>query len=59
MVPVVGNLFQIRSQTFFVPNIVSLGVLPSICKALHNNELFSYYESGSPILFFHYMHNGK
>ena len=35
MAPVVRNLFQIRSQSYFDANIVSLGVLPSICDALH------------------------
>ena len=34
MAPVVHNLFQIRSQSYFDANIVSLGVLPSICGAL-------------------------
>ena len=38
-------MFQIRSQRFFDPNIVSLGVLPSICEALHKYELFNYFES--------------
>ena len=45
--PVVRNMFQIRSQCFFDPNIVSLGVLPSICEALHKYELFNYFESNS------------
>ena len=45
MAPVVRNLFQIRSQSFFDPNIVSLGVLPSICEALHKYKLFNYFES--------------
>ena len=47
MAPVVRNLFQIRSQRFFDPDIVSLGVLPSICEALHKYELFNYFESWS------------
>ena len=46
MAPVVRNLFQIRSQNYFVANIVSLGVLPSVCEALHNG-LFSYFDSVS------------
>ena len=45
MAPVVRNLFQIRSQSYFVTNIVSLGVLPSICEALHKYGLFSYFDS--------------
>ena len=43
MAPVVRNLFQIRSQSYFDPNVVSLGVFPSICKALHKYELFNYF----------------
>ena len=43
MAPVVRNLFQIRSQSSFDANIVSLGVLPNICEALHKYGLFSYF----------------
>ena len=39
----VKNLFQTRSHSFFDPDIVSLGVLPSICEALHKYELFNNY----------------
>ena len=45
MAPVVRNLFQIRSQSYFDANIVSLRVLPSICEALHKYGLFSYFDS--------------
>ena len=45
MAPVVHNLFQIRSQSYFDANIVSLGVLPSTCEALHKYGLFSYFDS--------------
>ena len=45
MAPVVHNLFQIRSQSYFDADIVSLGVLPSICEALHKYGLFSYFDS--------------
>ena len=46
MAPVVRNHFQIRSQSYFDANIVSLGVLPpSICEALHKYGLFSYFNS--------------
>ena len=45
MAAVVRNLFQIRSQSYFDANIVSLGVLPSICEALHKYGLFSYFDS--------------
>ena len=45
MAPAVRNRFQIRSQSYFDANIVSLGVLPSICEALHKYGLFSYFDS--------------
>ena len=45
MAPVVLNLSQIRSQSYFDANVVSLGVLPSICEALHKYGLFSYFDS--------------
>ena len=45
MAPVVRNLSQIRSQSYFDANIVSLGVLPSICEALHKYGLFNYFDS--------------
>ena len=45
MAPVVRNLFQTRSQRFFDPDIVSLGVFASMCEALHKYELFNYLES--------------
>ena len=44
MAPVVSNPFQIRSQSYFDANIVSLGVLPSICEALHKYGL-CYFDS--------------
>ena len=45
MAPVVRNLFQIKSKSYFDANIVSLGVLPSICEALHKYGLSSYFDS--------------
>ena len=48
MTHVVRNLFQIRSQSFFYHNIVSLEVLPSIWEALHKYDLFSYCDSWFP-----------
>ena len=45
MAPVVRNLLQIRSQSYFDANIVSLGVLRSICETLHKYGLFSYFDS--------------
>ena len=47
MAPVVRNLFQLRSQSYFDGNIVSLGVLPTMCEALHKYELFSSFDSWS------------
>ena len=35
----------VRSQSSFDSNIVSLGVLTSICEALHKYGLFSYFDS--------------
>ena len=47
MAPVVHvrNLLQIRPQSYFDANIVSLGVLQSIYEALHKYGLFSYFDS--------------
>ena len=45
MALVVRDLFQIRSQSYFDANIVSLGVLLSICEALRKYGLFSYFDS--------------
>ena len=45
MAPVVRNLFEIRSQSYFDANIISFGVLPVICEALHKYGLFSYFDS--------------
>ena len=36
MAPVVRNLFEIRTQSYFDANIVSLGTLPTICEVLQN-----------------------
>ena len=47
MAPVVRNLFQIRSQSYFDANIVSSGVLPVILT------------HGSQILCFRHIHNGN
>ena len=45
MAPVVRNLFQIRCQSILDPNIVSLGVMLSVCEALHKYDLFSFFDS--------------
>ena len=63
MAPVVHNLFQIRPQSYSDGNVVSLGVLPSICEALRKYRLFSYFDfsviltHGSQILCFRRIHN--
>ena len=38
MVPVVRNLFEIRTQSYFDANVVSLGTLPTICEVLQKYE---------------------
>ena len=38
------RLFELRSKSFFDANIISLGVLPSICEALHKFDLFLYFD---------------
>ena len=43
--PTARNLFRYRVDSFFDENISSLGILPSICEALHRHELFDYFES--------------
>ena len=43
--PVVRNLFESRTQSYFDTNIASKGVLISICEILHKYDLFSYIES--------------
>ena len=44
LTPTVRNLFRYRVDSFFNENISSLGILPSICEALHRYELFDYFE---------------
>ena len=45
LTPTVRNLFHYWADSFFDESISSLGILPSICKALHRYELFGYFES--------------
>ena len=45
LMPTVRNLFHYRVDSFFDERISSLGILPSICEALHRDELFDYFES--------------
>ena len=45
MAPVVRNLFEIRTQSYFDPNIVSLGILPTICEVLQKYDLFNYFDT--------------
>ena len=45
MAPVVRNLFEIRTQSYFDANIVSLGTLPTICEVLQKYDLFNYFDT--------------
>ena len=45
LTPTVRNLFHYRVDSFFDESISSLGILPSICEALHRYELFDFFES--------------
>ena len=44
MTPALQSLFELRSKSRFDANIISLGVLPSICEALHKFDLFLYFD---------------
>ena len=57
MASVVRNLFQVRSQSFFDPDIVSLGVCPAYMRLYTNMNFSAILNPGSPILFFHHMRN--
>ena len=43
--PAVRNLFRYQVDSFSDENISPLGILPSICEALHRYRLFDYFES--------------
>ena len=45
LTPSVRNLFHYRAESFFNKSISSLGILLSICEALHRYKLFDYFES--------------
>ena len=45
MAPVVRNLFEIRTQSYFDANIVSLGTLPTICEVLQKYDLLNYFDT--------------
>ena len=45
MTPAVRELFEIRANSYFDTNIVSLGVLSSICEALDKYDLFNDFDS--------------
>ena len=45
MAPVVRNLFEIRTQSYFDANIVSLGTLLTICEVLQKYDLFNYFDT--------------
>ena len=44
MTPALQRLFELRSKSLFDANIISLGVLLSICEALHKLDLFLYFD---------------
>ena len=44
MTPALRSLFELRSKSLFDANIISLGILPSICEALHKFDLFHYFD---------------
>ena len=45
MTPLVKNLFDRRTKSFFHSDISSLGVLPSIAESLEKLDLFCYFET--------------
>ena len=60
MVPVVRNLFQIRSQSFFILTLSPWEFCPAYVRIHYTNVNFSIIlNPGSPILFLHHMRNGK
>ena len=44
MNPALRRLFELRSESLFDANINSLGILTSICEALHKFDLFHYFD---------------
>ena len=44
MIPALQSLFELRSKSLFDANIISVGVLPSICEILHKFDLFLYFD---------------
>ena len=46
MTPALRSLFELklRSKSLFYANVISLGILPSICEALHKFDLFHYFD---------------
>ena len=44
MTPLIKNLFDSRTKSFFDSDISSLGVLPSIAESLEKFDLFYYFE---------------
>ena len=45
MTPLIKNLFDSRTKSFFDSDISSLGVLPSIAESLEKFDLFYYFET--------------
>ena len=44
LTPALRSLFELRPKSVFDANIISLGILPSICEALHKFDLFHYFD---------------
>ena len=45
MTPLIKNLFDSRTKSFFNSDISSLGVLPSIAQSLQKSDLFYHFET--------------
>ena len=58
MAPVVRNLFQIRSQSYFDANVVSLGVCQVYVRHCTNMDSSVILTHGSQIPCFRHIHNG-
>ena len=44
MTPALRSLFELRSKGLFDADIISSGILPSICEALHKFDLLHYFD---------------
>ena len=43
MAPSLRNLIRSRTESLFDIDVKSIGILPSICKALNKYDLFNYF----------------